>query len=70
MTGMQRRPGDLAERTKAKLGMSGSPLQWLTGALLPAVYSKHFQSEARRSRSPDGTLAARISALPVRCSTK
>jgi hypothetical protein len=57
MTGMQGRPGDLAERTKAKLGMSSSPVQWLTGALLPAVYSKHFQSEAKASRSNvDGTL--------------
>jgi hypothetical protein len=57
MTGMQGRPGDLAERTKAKLGMSGSALQWLTGALMPAVYSKHFQSEAKVSRSNlDGTL--------------
>jgi hypothetical protein len=55
MTGMQGRPGDLAERTKAKLGMSGSALQW-TGALLPAVYSKHFQNEAKASRSNlDGT---------------
>ena len=26
MTGMQGKPGDLAERTKAKLGISGSPL--------------------------------------------
>jgi hypothetical protein len=36
--------------------MSGSPLQWLTGALLPAVYSKHFRREAKISRSLDGTL--------------
>ena len=56
MTGMQGRPGDLAERTKAKLGMSGSPLQWFNGELLPAVYSKHFRREARLSRSLDGTL--------------
>ena len=56
MTGMQGRPGDLAERTKAKQGMSGGPLQWLTGELLPAVYSKHFGTKAGRSRSPDGTL--------------
>jgi hypothetical protein len=56
MTGMQGKPGDLAERTKVKLGMSGSPLQWLTGTLLPAVYWKHFRKEAKISRSPDGTL--------------
>jgi hypothetical protein len=56
MTGMQGRPGDLAERAKAKLGMSGSPVQWLTGALLPAVYLQHFCKEAGISRSPDGTL--------------
>jgi hypothetical protein len=53
MVGMQGRPGDIAERTKAKLGMSGSALQWLTGTLLPEVYSKHFQREAKRSRSSD-----------------
>jgi hypothetical protein len=57
MRGMKGRPGDLAERTKAKLGTSGSALQWLTGMLLPAVYSKHFRREAKISRSPDdGTL--------------
>jgi len=56
MPGMQGRPGDLAKGTKAKLGMSGSPVQWLTGALLPAVYLQHFCKEAGISRSPDGTL--------------
>jgi hypothetical protein len=56
MTGMQERPGDIAQRTKAKLGVSGSALQWLTGRLLPDVYSKHFRKEARISRSPNGTL--------------
>jgi hypothetical protein len=56
MTGMEGRPGDIAERTKAKQGMSGSPLQWLTGELLPAVYSKHFGRVAGKSRNPDGTL--------------
>ena len=55
MTGMQRRLGDLAEQTNAKLGVSGSALQWLTGTLLPAVYLKHFRKEARISRSSDGT---------------
>ena len=52
MTGMQGRPGDIAKRTKAKHGMSGSPLQWLTGTLLPVVYSKHFGRKAGRSRNP------------------
>jgi hypothetical protein len=56
MTGMQGRPGDLAERTKAKLGVTGSALQWLTGTLLPDVYLKHFREKARISRSSDGTL--------------
>jgi hypothetical protein len=51
MAGMQGKPGDLAERAKAKLGMSGSPLQWFAGALLPTVYSKHFQKKAGISRS-------------------
>jgi hypothetical protein len=52
MTGMKGRPSDIAERTKEKQGMSGSPLQWLTGTLLPAVYSKHFDRKAGRSRNP------------------
>jgi hypothetical protein len=56
MRGMQGRPGDLAKGTKAKLAMSGSALQWLTGVLLPAVYLQHFCKEAGISRSPDGTL--------------
>jgi hypothetical protein len=56
MTGVRGRPGDLAERTKAELGMSGSPVQWLTGALLPDVYLQHFGKEAGISRSPDGIL--------------
>ena len=57
MTGMHGRPGDLAERIRAKLGMSRSPLQWLAGELLPAVYSTHFGKEAGISRSLDGTLS-------------
>jgi hypothetical protein len=52
MTGMEGRPGDIAERTKAKQGMSGSALQWLTGTLLPDAYSKHFHRKAGRSRNP------------------
>ena len=57
MVGMQGRPRDIAGRTKAKLGMSGSPLQSLTGTLLAEVYSEHFRMEARKSRDPDsGTL--------------
>jgi hypothetical protein len=56
MTGMQGKPGDIAERTNKRLGTSGSPLQWLTNTLLPGVYSKHFGREAGVSRNLDGTL--------------
>ena len=57
MVGMRGRPGDIAGRTKAKLGMSGSPLQSLTGTLLAEVYSKHFKMKAGKSRNPNnGTL--------------
>ena len=52
MPGLQGRPGDIAKRTSAHLGASGSALQWLTGTLLPAVYSKHFDRKAGRSRNP------------------
>ena len=52
MPGLQGRPGDIAKRTSAHLGASGSALQWLTGTLLPAVYSKHFDLKAGRSRNP------------------
>jgi hypothetical protein len=57
MTGMQGKPGDIAERTNAHLGASGSALRWLANTLLPKVYSEHFGREARKSRNPyDGTL--------------
>jgi hypothetical protein len=56
MTGMQGKPGDIAERTNTRLGTSGSALQWLTNTLLPAVYFKHFGREAGISRNLDGTL--------------
>ena len=52
MPGLQGRPGDIAKRTSAHLGASGSALQWLTGTLLPAAYSKHFDRKAGRSRNP------------------
>ena len=52
MPGLQRRPGDIAKRTSAHLDVSGSALQWLTGTLLPAAYSKHFDRRAGRSRNP------------------
>ena len=56
MPGLQGKPGDIAKRTSAHLGASGSALQWLTGELLPAVYSTHFRRNARISRSLEGTL--------------
>jgi hypothetical protein len=56
MTGMHGKPGDIAERTNARLGKSGSALQWLTNALLTAIYSKHFAREAGISRNLDGSL--------------
>ena len=40
MPGLQGQPGDIAKRTRAHLGASGSALQWLTGTLLPAAYSR------------------------------
>jgi len=52
MPGLQGRPGDIAKRTRAHLDASGSALQWLTGTLLPAAYSKHFDRKAGRSRNP------------------
>ena len=52
MPGLQSRPGDIAKRTSAHLGASGSALQWLTGTLLPAAYSRHFDRKAGRSRNP------------------
>jgi hypothetical protein len=55
MPGMHGKPGDIAERTNTRLGTSGSALQWLANALLPAIYSKHFGREARISRNPEGT---------------
>src|SRR5262249_6947819 len=56
MTGMHGKPAEIAERTKARLGTSGSALQWLTNTLLPEVYSKHFGKEAGRSRNKSSTL--------------
>jgi hypothetical protein len=55
--GMHSKPADIAERTKARLGASGSALQSLTSQWLPEVYSKHFGKGAGRSRNKDyGTL--------------
>jgi hypothetical protein len=56
MKGMQGKPRDIVERTRAHLGMSGSALQWLVNTLLSAVYTKHFGREAGISRTPGGTL--------------
>ena len=47
MTGMQGKPADLAERTKTKIGMSGSALRWLTGMLLPAAVLEAFSKRSR-----------------------
>jgi hypothetical protein len=44
------KPADIAKRTKTHLGTLGSALQWLTGTLLPEVYSKHFGKKATISR--------------------
>ena len=52
MPGLQDRPSNIAKRTSAHLDASGSALQWLTGTLLPAAYSKHFGRKAGRSRNP------------------
>jgi hypothetical protein len=56
MSGIKAKSGDIAERTIARLGASGSALQWLANTLLPKVYSKHFGREAGISRNSDGTL--------------
>jgi hypothetical protein len=55
VTFMQGKPGDIADRFNANLGVSGSALQWLTGELLPGIYLKHFRKKARTSRSSLGT---------------
>jgi hypothetical protein len=76
MPGMQATSRDIAGRTIAHLGASGSALQWLTNTLLPKVYSEHFGREAGISRNPDGTLggpymrfARRVLAeLKIKCS--
>jgi hypothetical protein len=52
---MQGKPSDHAERTNARLGRSGSALQWLINTLLRAVYSNHFGKKAGISRN-DGAL--------------
>jgi hypothetical protein len=52
--GMHIKPAELAERIKARRGVSGSPLQWLIGTLLPDVYSKHFGRKAGISRNQNG----------------
>ena len=54
MTGRHSKPADIAERTKARLGISGSPLQSLTGMWLPAVYKNHFGKDAGISRNQRG----------------
>ena len=54
MTGPHGKPADIAARTKARLGISGSPLQSLTGMWLPAVYKTHFGKDAGISRNQRG----------------
>jgi hypothetical protein len=56
MQGLQGKPSDIVERTKAHLGMSGSALQWFINTLLPAVYTKHFDREVGTSRNLAGAL--------------
>jgi|ERR1700730_4627626 hypothetical protein len=55
MRGAKEKPGDIAESIQARLGMSGSPLQWLINVLLRGVYEKHFGAKAGISRNADGT---------------
>jgi hypothetical protein len=47
------KPAAIADRVKAQLGASHSALQWLTGELLPAVFTKHFHRPAKISRDPN-----------------
>jgi hypothetical protein len=48
------KPGDIAERTRMRLGFSGSPLRWLINILLRDVYERHFGAKAGTSRNPSG----------------
>ena len=54
MPGVHGKPADIAARTKARLGISSSPLQSLTGMWLPAVYKTHFGKDAGISRNQRG----------------
>jgi hypothetical protein len=45
------KPAAIAKRVNAQLGASHSALQWLTGELLPAVFTKHFRRAAKISRT-------------------
>ena len=49
----QEKPRVIVERVKKRLGTSYSAMQWLTGVLLPLVFSKHFRRPAKISRDPN-----------------
>jgi hypothetical protein len=51
---LKKTPRDTSERTKERLGVLGSALQWLIHTLLPPVYEKHFRKEPGISRESDG----------------
>jgi hypothetical protein len=51
---LQTKPKDFADRTKSRLGITGSALQALTGLWLPKTYEKHFRRAAGSSRHPGG----------------
>ena len=66
MTGRHSKPADIAARTKVRLGISGSPVQALTGMWLPAAYKTHFGKDAGISRNQRGVLGGPICASPIR----
>ena len=47
---LQTKPKDFADRTKTRLGITGSALQALTGLWLPKTYERHFGRSAGSSR--------------------
>jgi hypothetical protein len=51
---LETKPKDFADRTRRKLGLTGSALQTLAGSWLPAIYKRHFNREAGSSRPPCG----------------
>ena len=53
---MQGTPRDVAERPRIGLGATGSPLQWLVGKLLPAVFTERFGEKIKLRRDEDRAL--------------